>query len=92
MSLSLLAVEVLSTGTLTTTAHSGNYLETSGNVTVPTTAGFHCVLLAGGAHTVTFNGTTSAAMATGDLMTLFVEDSTNIHAVLTASADKVTFS
>ena len=79
------------TGTLTTTAHSGNILETSGNVTVPTTAGFNCVLVAGGAHTVTFNSTTSAAMAAGDVMTLFVEDSTTIHAVLTAAADKVSF-
>ena len=79
------------TGTLTTTAHSGNILETSGNVTVPTTAGFNCILIAGGAHTVTFNATTSAAMATGDIMTLFVEDATTIHAVLTAAADKVSF-
>lgn len=79
-------------GTLTTTAHSGNVLETSGNVTVPTTAGFNCVLIAGGAHTVTFNGNTSAAMATGDIMTIIVEDSTTIHAVLTAAADKVSFS
>lgn len=80
------------TGTLTTAAHSGNILATSGNVTIPTTAGFNCVLIAGGAHTVTFNATTSAAMATGDLMTIVVEDSTTIHAVLTAAADKVTFS
>lgn len=78
-------------GTLTTTAHSGNILETSGNVTVPTTAGFNCILIAGGAHTVTFNSTTSAAMAAGDIMTLFVQDGTTIHAVLTASADKVSF-
>ncbi len=79
------------TGTLTTTAHSGNVLETSGNVTVPTTAGFNCVLIAGGAHTVTFNSTTSAAMAAGDLMTLIVKDATTIHAVLTAATDKVSF-
>lgn len=79
------------TGTLTTIAHSGNILVTSGNVTVPTTAGFNAVLVAGGAHTVTFNSTTSAAMAAGDVMTLFVESGTVIHAVLTASADKVSF-
>lgn len=79
-------------GTLTAADHSGNVLETSGNVTVPTTAGFNCVLVAGGAHTVTFNSTTSAAMAAGDLMTLIVEDATTIHAVLTAAADKVAFS
>jgi len=79
------------TGTLTTTAHSGNVLKTSGNVTVPTTAGFTAVIVAGGAHTVTFNATTSAAMATGDVMTVVVESATVIHAVLTAAADKVSF-
>jgi hypothetical protein len=79
-------------GALTAADHSGNALVTSGNVTVPTTAGFNCVLIAGGAHTVTFNGTTSAAMAAGDLMSILVEDATIIHAVLTAAADKVSFS
>jgi len=78
-------------GSLTAADHSGNILLTSGNVTVPTTAGFNCVLVAGGAHTVTFNATTSAAMAAGDVMTIIVEDSTTIHAVLTAAADKVSF-
>lgn len=78
-------------GTLTMADHSGNILVTSGNVTIPTTAGFNCILRAGGAHTVTFNGQTSAAMASGDLMTLVVESGTVIHAVLTAAADKVAF-
>src|SRR6056297_2061494 len=78
-------------GTLTAAAHAGNTLVSSGNITVPTTAGFQCVIIAGGAHTVTFNSTTSAAMAAGDLMTIVVEDATTIHAVLTASADKVSF-
>lgn len=79
-------------GTLTTTAHAGNIIVTSGNVTVPTAAGFTCVIRAGGAHTVTFNGATSAAMADGDIMTVVVQSATVIHAVLTAAADKVTFS
>ena len=82
------------TGTLTTTAHSGNILVTSGNVTVPSTAGFNCTLIAGGAHTVSFNdGTlkTSPAMASGDIMSIVVQSSTVIHAVLVAAADKVTF-
>lgn len=79
------------TGTLTTAAHSGNILVTTGSITAPTTAGFNCMVVAGGAHTVTFNGTTSAAMAAGDVMTLFVESGTVIHAVLTAAADKVAF-
>lgn len=79
------------TGALTVATHSGCVLKTSGNVTVPTTAGFNAVIIAGGAHTVTFNGTTSAALASGDIMTVVVESATVIHAVKTASADKVTF-
>lgn len=79
-------------GALTAAEHSGNTLLTSGNVTIPTTAGFSCIIRAGGAHTVTFNGTTSAAMALGDLMTVIVESGTVIHAVLTPSANKVAFS
>lgn len=86
------AVVTSVSGALTTAAHSGNVIKTSGNVTVPTTAGFTCTIIAGGAHTVTFNATTSAAMATGDVMTVVVESSTVIHAVLTAAADKVSFS
>lgn len=78
-------------GSLTAADHSGNVLKTSGNVTIPTTAGFNCILIAGGAHTVTFNSTTSAAMATGDVMTLVVESASIIHAVLTPAADKVSF-
>jgi hypothetical protein len=80
------------TGTLTVAGHSGAVLKTSGNVTIPTTAGFNCLLIAGGTHTVTFNSTTSAAMAAGDLMSIVVESSTVIHAVLSPSAGKVAFS
>ena len=79
------------TGTLTMAAHSGNILKTSGNITVPTTAGFTATIIAGGAHTVTFNATTSAAMATGDIMSVFVESSTVIHASLLPAASKVAF-
>lgn len=79
------------TGALTAASHSGCVLVTSGNVTVPTTAGFSAILIAGGAHTVTFNGTVSAAMAAGDVMTVVVQSATVIHAVLTAAANKVAF-
>ena len=79
------------TGALTAD-QSGEIIKTSGNVTIPTTAGFNVTLIAGGAHTVTFNGTTSAAMGAGDVMSIVVESSTVIHAVLTASANKVAFS
>jgi hypothetical protein len=79
------------TGNLTVGDHSGCVLKTSGNVVVPTTAGFHAVIVAGGAHTVSFNGTASAAMAEGDVMTVVVESATVIHAGLAAAADKVAF-
>lgn len=79
-------------GALTVDDHSGRGLITSGNVVVPTTAGFHAIIKAGGAHTVSFNGTTSAAMAAGDVMTVEVQSATVIIAVLTAAADLVTFS
>ena len=79
-------------GALTSTEHSGNTLVTSGNVTIPTIAGFSCILRAGGAHTVTFSGTSSPPMASGDLMTIIVESVSVIHAVLTPVANKVAFS
>ena len=88
-------VVVSASGTLTKETHAGNIVVTTDNITIPNGAddiGFSCVLIAGGAHTVTFNSTTSAAMAAGDIMTVLVESTTVIHAVLTAAADKVAFS
>lgn len=82
-------------GSLTKAAHSGKYLVTSGNVTIPNASGdegFCCVLIAGGAHTVTFNSTVCAAMAAGEMMTLFVQSTTVVRAVLTPVADQVVFS
>jgi len=54
--------------------------------------GFTAVIVAGGAHTVSFNSTTSAAMAAGDVMTVMVQSTSVMQAVLTPSASKVTFS
>ena len=79
-------------GTLTAATHSGNTLVTSGNVTVPTTAGFNCILIFGGAHTITFNLTTSAAMASGDIVSVVVQSATVIKASKIAAADLVAFS
>jgi hypothetical protein len=81
-------------GSLTSAAHSGRVLVTSGNVTIPNAAddvGFNAVLVAGGAHTVTFDSRASPAMAAGDIMTVLVQSTTVIQAVLTAAANKVTF-
>lgn len=78
-------------GTLNVADHSGNILKTSGNITIPTIAGFTATIIAGGAHTVTFNATTSPAMAAGDIMSVFVESTTIIHASLLPVASKVVF-
>jgi hypothetical protein len=50
-----------------------------------------CFDEAGGAHTVAFNSTTSAAMAAGDIMTVIVQSTSVMQAVLTAAANKVAF-
>lgn len=79
------------TGALTAADHSGCVLVTSGNVTVPATTGFNAVIVAGGAHTITFNSTASSALAAGDVVTVAVESPTAIHAVKTAAANKLAF-
>ena len=82
------------TGALTWAVHHGNTIVTSGNVTVPNAAGdvgFQCNIIAGGAHTVAFNATTSAAMASGGLMSVVVQSTTVIKAVYTAPANLVSF-
>lgn len=79
-------------GALTTTAHSGKHLITSGNVTIPNAAGdvgFTATIQAGGAHTITFNSTTSAALATGDVATAIVTSTTTIILRKSAAADQV---
>lgn len=86
-----IAKVVTTSGALTAASHSGCLIITSGNITVPTTVGFNCTIKAGGAHTVTFNGTTSAAMATGDVMTVFVQTASVIIARLSPVANQVTF-
>lgn len=65
-------------GVLTTAAHLGRTIVTSGNITVPTTTGFHCFVIFGGAHTVTFNGTVSAAAASGQVSSIMVQSATVI--------------
>ena len=80
--------------TLTITAHSGNTVVVnagSGTITIPTTAGFYCTLIAGVAHTITFNSTVSAAMAAGDIVSLVVQSGTVIHAIKVLAANKVAF-
>lgn len=83
--------------TLSAATHGGAILLASGGATnqviVPTTAGFTCVIIAGSAIQVEFNSTTiDTNLASGDILTVVVEDSTTIHAVKTLSASKETFS
>lgn len=90
----LLAVVTGVSDTLSITAHSGNVVVTSGSITVPSTAGFHCTVIAGGAHTISFNDGTlkvSPPMAAGDIVSLVVESATVIHAVKVLAANKVIF-
>lgn len=82
-------------GALTSAAHSGGILVTTGNITIPngsSDVGFNCVVIAGGGHTVTFNSTTSPALSAGDIMTLFVQSTTVIRAAITPVGDQVVFS
>lgn len=71
---------------------SGKMITTTGNVTIPTNAGFNVTLVAGGAHTVGNGTVTSAAMAAGDVMSVFNDLNGDVHAALVAAADKVAFS
>ena len=45
----------------------------------------------GGAHTVAFNSTTSAALATGDLLTVYVKSTSAIIARKSVATDQVAF-
>ena len=64
------------TGLLTVAAHLGCLVVTSGNITVPTTTGFHCLVKTGGAHTITFNGTVTGAATTGQVCSVMVQSAT----------------
>lgn len=79
-------------GLLSAATHSGTTIVTSGNVTIPTVTGFYVTIEAGGAHTVTFNGATSAPMAAGDVMSVTVRSPTVIKASLLPVASQVVFS
>ena len=78
-------------GGLSTAVHSGGVWTTTGNVSIPPTPGFNCALVFGGAHTVSFEGTTSAAMVAGDVMGIVVTSAPAIKAVLTSAANQVAF-
>ena len=78
-------------GTLVAATHSGNVLVTSGNIVVPTTVGFCATVVFGGAHTIAFNATTSAAMGSGDVVSFVVQSSTVIKASKIAAASLVAF-
>ena len=61
-------------------ADSGAYITTDGAITIPTTAGWHCLLELGGDHDITFNATTCDVSAeswgTGDILGVAVKSGT----------------
>lgn len=63
-------------GLLTVAAHLGRMVVTTGNITIPLTTGFHCFVEAGGAHTITFNSTVTAAATTGQVCSVIVRSAT----------------
>lgn len=66
-------------GTLTRASHEGNVLVTSGNITVPTDETVtNATVIAGGAHTISFNSTTTAAATSGQMCSFVVQSSTVI--------------
>jgi len=79
-------------GALTAAAHSGCILVTGGNVVVPKVTGFHAVVIAGGVHHIEFDSFDSPDLATGDIVKLWVQNATTIHAERTLVANKVAFS
>ncbi len=85
-----LAGVVTSVSGALTNAHLGRLIVTSGDITVPATEGFHCLVKAGGAHTVTFNSTVSAPMTSGDVYSIFVQSTAVI--IMTPGATPVAFS
>lgn len=72
-------------GLLDAATHGFKGIVTAGDVTVPTTPGFSCLIEAGGPHTVSFNGLTSAPMAAGHIMAVEVRSETVIKATLVTS-------
>lgn len=74
------------TGALTMAAHGGGVFVTSGNVTVPNTAGFSVTLIAGGAHTVGAGGA-AHSLASGDIVSVvcFATGNVKLTKVLAAN-------
>ena len=77
------------TGLLTPEAHSGCVVKTGGDITIPTTEGFCVMVIAGGAHRISFNGLQSAPLTAGDIVTAIVEDPTTIHLRPSPAADQM---
>lgn len=81
---------VSATGALNFRDHNGRKVLTTGNVTIPTVEGMHGIIKAGGAHTITFNSTVSAALTAGDEAPYVVSGAgTTIDIHLTPTANRL---
>lgn len=89
-----LAFEVVeATGALTYEEHHNKSVTTTGNVTIPTTSvGMAGKIVAGGAHTISFNSTTTAALSTGDIVAYHVTSATTIDLVRIPNSSRLALS
>lgn len=88
-----LAIETIeASGTLVYETHHNANISTTGDVTIPTTVGMAGTITAGGAHTISFNSTTSAALSTGDIVAYLVTGATTINLVRIPNSSRLALS
>lgn len=82
---------ISATGALTKATHGGRRVLTTGNVTIPNAAGdvgMGGTIILGGAHTITFNSTATAALGAGDVFSYYVQSTTVLKRSLQTAASQ----